>query len=313
MKMEAEIESNMPLLGISVAVFSSLLNGSTFVLQKKGILRARSKGASYLTDLIWWTGTITMAFGQIGNFLAYTAAPAVLVTPLGALGIPFGSVLASYLLNEKLNFLGKLGCLLSCVGSIILIIHSPKSENISSGVELEEKLTNPVFLSYLTVVLFLLIFLLFWIAPVHGNKNIMVYIGICSLLGSFTVPCTKGIGLVAQDAFTSNPSSSRDTYLFVTLVAILGCSILIQFRYINKALESFDSCVFSAIYYVTFTTFVLLATAILFQEWNKVGAVDFLAMVCGFITVSAGVVLIQVFKEFHFNLRELNKMTEKTE
>ncbi|XP_053311170.1 magnesium transporter NIPA1 [Spea bombifrons] len=308
-----DVEAGAPILGLSVAVFSSLLNGSTFVLQKKGILRARTRGASYLTDIIWWAGTLTMALGQIGNFLAYTAAPAVLVTPLGALGIPFGSLLASYVLKEKLNFLGKLGCLLSCVGSIILVIHSPKSENITSRVELEEKITNPVFLIYLCVVLLMLMLLIFWIAPAHGNKNIMVYIGVCSLLGTFTVPCTKGIGLVAQDAFANNPSSARATYLFLSLLGVLGCSVLIQFRYINKALESFDSCIFSAIYYVTFTTLVLLATAILFQEWTKVGAVDILAIICGFTTISTGVVLIQMFKEFSISFRELNKTLEKTE
>lgn len=33
---------------------------------------------------------LTVALGQIGNFLAYTAVPTVLVTPLGALGVPFG-------------------------------------------------------------------------------------------------------------------------------------------------------------------------------------------------------------------------------
>lgn len=32
----------------------------------------------------------TVAVGQIGNFLAYNAAPAVIVTPLGALGVLFG-------------------------------------------------------------------------------------------------------------------------------------------------------------------------------------------------------------------------------
>ncbi|KAM4044588.1 magnesium transporter NIPA1 [Anomaloglossus baeobatrachus] len=308
-----ELPPELPLLGLSVAVFSSLLNGSTFVLQKKGILRARTRGVSYLTDLIWWIGTITMALGQIGNFLAYTAAPAVLVTPLGALGIPFGSILASYVLKEKLNFLGKLGCLLSCVGSIILIIHSPKSESITSRAEFEEKLSNPVFLSYLCFVLLMLTLLIFWLSPTYGKKNIMVYIGVCSLLGTFTVPCTKGIGLFAQDAFTNNPNNSSSTYLFLCLLAVLGCSILIQFRYINKALENYDSCVFSAIYYVTFTTLVLVATAILFQEWTKVGAVDFLAMVCGFTTVSTGVILIQMFKEFNISFRELNKTPEKKE
>ncbi|KAE8625654.1 hypothetical protein XENTR_v10006352 [Xenopus tropicalis] len=308
-----ELEAELPVLGLSIAVLSSLLNGSTFVLQRKGILRARRKGGSYLADIIWWAGTITMAVGQIGNFLAYTAAPAVLVTPLGALGIPFGSILASYLLKENLNFLGKLGCLLCCVGSVVLIIHSPKSDGVTSLLELEEKFTNPAFMTYLLVVLLMLFMLIFWIAPSQGHRNIMVYTGICSLLGTFTVPCTKGIGLVAQEAFASNSTNSRALYIFVTLLAVLGCSILIQFRYINKALESFDSCIFSAIYYVAFTTLVLLATAILFQEWTKVGAVDSLAIVCGFTTMSTGVVLIQMFKEFSINLQELNKTSKKDE
>uniref|UniRef100_A0A670HVC0 NIPA magnesium transporter 1 n=1 Tax=Podarcis muralis TaxID=64176 RepID=A0A670HVC0_PODMU len=127
-------------LGLSVAVVSSLVNGSTFVLQKKGIVRARGRGRGTDCPRTWSEG---VALGQIGNFLAYTAVPTVLVTPLGALGVPFGSILASYLLKEKLNILGKLGCLLSCAGSVVLIIHSPKSESVTTQAELEEKLTNP--------------------------------------------------------------------------------------------------------------------------------------------------------------------------
>ncbi|KFU97858.1 NIPA1 protein, partial [Hydrobates tethys] len=256
---------------------------------------------------------LIVALGQIGNFLAYTAVPTVLVTPLGALGVPFGSILASYLLKEKLNILGKLGCLLSCAGSVVLIIHSPKSESVTTQAELEEKLTNPVFVGYLCIVLLMLLLLIFWIAPAHGPTNIMVYISICSLLGSFTVPSTKGIGLAAQDIFHNNPSSQRALYLCLVLLAVLGCSIIIQFRYINKALECFDSSVFGAIYYVVFTTLVLLASAILFREWSNVGVVDFLGMACGFTTVSIGIVLIQVFKEFNFNIGDLNKPNMKTD
>nr|XP_002749085.3 magnesium transporter NIPA1 [Callithrix jacchus] len=300
-------------LGLGVAVVSSLVNGSTFVLQKKGIVRAKRRGTSYLTDVVWWAGTIAMAVGQIGNFLAYTAVPTVLVTPLGALGVPFGSILASYLLKEKLNILGKLGCLLSCAGSVVLIIHSPKSESVTTQAELEEKLTNPVFVGYLCIVLLMLLLLIFWIAPAHGPTNIMVYISICSLLGSFTVPSTKGIGLAAQDILHNNPSSQRALCLCLVLLAVLGCSIIVQFRYINKALECFDSSVFGAIYYVVFTTLVLLASAILFREWSNVGLVDFLGMACGFTTVSVGIVLIQVFKEFNFNLGEMNKSNMKTD
>ncbi|KAK2506576.1 hypothetical protein MC885_020440, partial [Smutsia gigantea] len=140
------------------------------------------------------------------------------------------SILASYLLKEKLNILGKLGCLLSCAGSVVLIIHSPKSESVTTQAELEEKLTNPVFVGYLCIVLLMLLLLIFWIAPAHGPTNIMVYISICSLLGSFTVPSTKGIGLAAQDIFHNNPSSQRALCLCLVLLAVLGCSIIVQFR-----------------------------------------------------------------------------------
>ncbi|XP_072333343.1 magnesium transporter NIPA1 isoform X2 [Scyliorhinus torazame] len=298
-------------LGLSLALLSSLVNGCTFVLQRKGILRAESRGASYLTELAWWSGTVGMGLAQIGNFLAYNTAPAALVTPLGALGVPFGSLLASYMLQEKLNLLGKLGCLLSCAGSIVLLIHAPKTENITSSVQLEEKLANPVFLGYTCIILALLIVLIFWIAPSHGSTNVLVYIGICSLLGSFTVPSSKGIGLAAQDAFSDDPSSQRALFLFAILLVTLICSILIQFMYINKALQYFDSSIFSAIYYVVFTVLVILASAILFREWNDVGFVDFLGMLCGFITVSVGITLLQVFKEFNISASDLKKITSK--
>ncbi|XP_069748017.1 magnesium transporter NIPA1-like [Narcine bancroftii] len=298
-------------VGLAIAVLSSFMNGSTFVLQRKGILRAESRGASYLTELIWWTGTFGMGLGQIGNFLAYNTAPAALVTPLGALGVPFGSLLASYMLQEKLNLLGKLGCLLSCAGSVVLVIHAPKTDNITSRVQLEEKLLDPVFLGYVCIVLALLVLLIFWIAPAHGSTNILTYIGICSLLGTFTVPSSKGIGLAAQDAFSGSLLNQRALCLCIILLLTLVCSIFLQFIYINKALQYFDSSLFGAVYYVVFTVLVTLASGILFQEWSDVTFVNFLGMLCGFITVSVGIILLQVFKEFSISATDLRKVTSK--
>ncbi|XP_069748024.1 magnesium transporter NIPA1-like [Narcine bancroftii] len=298
-------------VGLAIAVLSSFMNGSTFVLQRKGILRAESRGASYLTELVWWTGTFGMGLGQIGNFLAYNTAPAALVTPLGALGVPFGSLLASYMLQEKLNLLGKLGCLLSCAGSVVLVIHAPKTDNITSRVQLEEKLLDPVFLGYVCIVLALLVLLIFWIAPAHGSTNILTYIGICSLLGTFTVPSSKGIGLAAQDAFSGSLLNQRALCLCIILLLTLVCSIFLQFIYINKALQYFDSSLFGAVYYVVFTVLVTLASGILFQEWSDVTFVNFLGMLCGFITVSVGIILLQVFKEFSISATDLRKVTSK--
>lgn len=53
------------------------------------------------------------------------------------------ATLASFILQEHLNVLGKLGCVLCCCGSVVLIIHSPKSDNVTSRTELEERLVDP--------------------------------------------------------------------------------------------------------------------------------------------------------------------------
>ncbi|XP_069560204.1 magnesium transporter NIPA1 [Brachyistius frenatus] len=282
--------------GIAIAVISSFINGSTFVLQKKGILRSRARGGSYLTDVVWWSGTLCMIIGQIGNFLAYNVAPAVIVTPLGALGVLFGALLASRVLEEHLNILGKLGCVLCCCGSVMLLIHAPKAE-ATTRLELEERLLDPVFVMYALLVLLLLITLIVWIAPAHGSSNIMVYVAICSLLGNFTVPSSKGLGLVAPDVFGEGASSSRALALFLGLLGTLAVSILTQFVFINKALECFSSNMFEAIYYVAFTSNVILASALLFKEWTALTLTDSFAMLCSLITVCVGVVLLRISQE----------------
>ncbi|XP_061593039.1 magnesium transporter NIPA1 [Cololabis saira] len=298
--------------GIVIAVLSSFINGSTFVLQKKGILRSRDKGSSYLTDIVWWSGTLCMIIGQIGNFLAYNVAPAVIVTPLGALGVLFGAVLASWILKEHLNILGKLGCILCCCGSIVLILHVPKAE-ATSRLELEERLSDPVFVSYILLVVLLLITLITWIAPAHGKTNIMVYVSICSLLGSFTVPSSKGLGLVAPDAFREGPSSSRPLALFLALLGTLAISVLTQFFFINKALECFSSNIFESIYYVTFTSVVIFASGLLFKEWTALTLTDGLAMLCGFTTVCIGVALLRISQEALVTWRKKTKKKEEWE
>lgn len=40
-------DTSFPVVGVAIAVVSSFINGSTFVLQKKGILRARKSGISH--------------------------------------------------------------------------------------------------------------------------------------------------------------------------------------------------------------------------------------------------------------------------
>jgi hypothetical protein len=82
--------------GVILAVSSSIFIGSSFIIKKKGLKKAGVSGArageggyGYLYEPWWWAGMITMIVGEIANFAAYAFAPAILVTPLGALSIIF--------------------------------------------------------------------------------------------------------------------------------------------------------------------------------------------------------------------------------
>lgn len=73
-----------------------------------------------------------MILGEVANFAAYAFAPAILVTPLGALSVLIGAVLGSYFLKEELGTLGKLGCAICLIGSVIIVLHAPPDKEIQS-------------------------------------------------------------------------------------------------------------------------------------------------------------------------------------
>lgn len=77
-------------IGLGLALSSSLLIGTSFILTKMGLNASQSHGSikagdsyTYLKNSIWWAGMVTMILGEITNFAAYSFAPAILVTPLG--------------------------------------------------------------------------------------------------------------------------------------------------------------------------------------------------------------------------------------
>ena len=52
--------------------------------------------------------------------------PATLVASLGSFGVVATSVMGSYVLQERLNFVGKIASLLTLIGNLVAIIHAPR-------------------------------------------------------------------------------------------------------------------------------------------------------------------------------------------
>lgn len=126
-------------VGIVLALCSGLFIGVSFVFKKKGLLNATAtshgvagQGHAYLKVIFlaydnvrkltlknwtWWLGMTLMIVGEICNFIAYAFTEAILVTPLGALSVVVAAVGSSIFLQERLSFVGKIGCALCILGA----------------------------------------------------------------------------------------------------------------------------------------------------------------------------------------------------
>lgn len=285
-------------IGLGLAISSSIAIGTSFIITKKGLMSASDKqgfqgdGYEYLKNPLWWAGILTMAIGEIANFAAYTFAPAILVTPLGALSVIIGAVLAAVFLKEELGTLGKMGCGICLIGSLIIVLHAPPDKDIQTVDEILNYALQPGFMLYVLVVAVFAVVMIYKVAPKYGKKNPMIYISICSTVGSVSVMSIKGFGIAVKLTFAGhNQFTHPSTYVFAIVVALC---IITQMNYFNKALDQFDTNIVNPLYYVTFTTSTLVASFILFRGFNTTNAVNTISLIAGFLIIFSGVYLLNM-------------------
>lgn len=288
--------------GLLLALSSSLFIGASFIVKKKGLrkagttgIRAGLGGYSYLYEPLWWGGMISMIVGEVANFAAYAFAPAILVTPLGALSIIVSAVLAHVILSEKLHMLGMLGCVLCCVGSVTIVLHAPEERQIESLRQVAQLAMEPAFILYAFSVAAVVVILIVHFVPRIGHSHILVYIGICSLMGSLSVMSCKALGIAVKLTIAGH------NQLFTPEAAVFACvvttCVVTQISYLNKALDTFNTAVVSPIYYVMFTSLTILASVIMFKDWDRQTATQIISELCGFITILIGTFLLHATKD----------------
>ncbi|PSN52414.1 Magnesium transporter NIPA2 [Blattella germanica] len=223
-----------------------------------------------------------VGIGEAANFAAYAFAPASLVTPLGALSVLVAAVLSSKFLNENLNLLGKVyGLCVVCLG-----IHSYR------------------FITYVVAVTCLSVFIALCIGPRYGHRNVVVYVTLCSAVGSLTVMGCKGLGLALKETLAGDRNEMGNWLTWVFLVTVIVC-ITIQMNYLNKALDLFNTGIVTPVYYVLFTTLVIVASMILFREWKHLKGEDMLGNVCGFLTVIMAIILLNAFRDMDVSMLDV--------
>ena len=163
------------------------------------------------------------------------------------------------------------------------------------------------FILYLFIAVGLAVYLIFWVAPIKGQTNILIYIAICSLIGSLSVVGCKGLS-IAIKLTLSGHSQLQNPLAWFFVISVATC-ITIQMNYLNKSLDIFNTSLVTPIYYVMFTTLTITASAILFKEWAKLTASDIVGSLCGFSVIVCGVFLLHAFKDLNFTFKDLISLT----
>lgn len=124
-------------------------------------------------------------------------------------------------------------------------------DQVRKGLPPSAHLVGPIlicglgFLLYSVVVGIFTVVMIYKIAPVHGKTNPLIYLSICSGVGSISVMSIKAFGIALKLTFAGhNQFTHASTYVFLILTG--GC-ILTQMNYFNKALSQFSTQMYSSI------------------------------------------------------------------
>ena len=113
----------------------------------------------------------------------------------------------------------------------------------------------------------------------------------------------KGLGIAIKEQLEGKPAV-QNILTWLCVLTLIVC-ITVQMNYLNKALDMFNTSVVTPIYYVFFTTSVILASCILFQEWMRMSSKDVLGTLAGFGTIVSGIFLLHAFKDININWADL--------
>ena len=167
------------------------------------------------------------------------------------------------------------------------------------------------FMLYCLTVAVFSTFMIFAVVPRYGRTNPVIYISICSVVGSVSVMSIKGFGVAVKLTFSGNNQFTHpSTYVFGIVTA--AC-IVIQMNYFNKALDTFSTNVYvlypachpatdlrhsvNPMYYVGFSSATIVASLILFQGFNTTDGSNTLSLLCGFIVTFLGVHLLNLSRK----------------
>ncbi|KAI0180250.1 DUF803-domain-containing protein [Hypoxylon sp. FL1284] len=280
-------------LSHSVQSVDSNLTGNTY---------DESKVAStYLKSPSWWLGQVLMTVGEMGNFLAYGFAPASIVSPLGVVALISNCVIAPIFFGEVFRKRDFWGVVIAVAGAVTVVLSAKQEETKLDPHDVWDAITTMAFEIYMGISVFLIIVLM-WASPRYGNRTILIDLGLVGLFGGYTALTTKGV----SSMLSSTLFRAFTTPVTYGLIIVLLVTAVMQVRYVNKALQRFDSTQVIPIQFVLFTLSVIIGSAVLYRDFERTTAQQAAKFVGGCLLTFFGVFLITSGRPRHDGEDELS-------
>ncbi|CAD0096387.1 unnamed protein product [Aureobasidium mustum] len=229
---------------------------------------------SYLKSPIWWLGIALMTLGEAGNFLAYGFAPASVVSPLGVVALVSNCLIAPLLLHEQFRIRDGFGVIVA-IGGCVTVVLSASGNNPKLGPnKIWELISTWEFKTYFGITVFLMLVLMS-VSSRYGHKSVLIDLGL-------------GVASLLSNTIW-HVVTFPITYL---LVAVLVSTAVLQIKYLNRALQHFDSTQVIPVQFVLFTLSVIIGSAILYRDFERTTTDDAIKFFAGCALTFSGVWLI---------------------
>lgn len=280
-------------LGVGMAVAGNTLIACSLTLQKhvhnkKTALKPVGK------DPLFYFALGGMIAGEVGNFAAFGFASPTVISPLGAVSVIANAILAVVFLRESLYTRSLLGLALTLLGTAVVVYHAPPTVENLPIEELGSLLKKPAAIVYLSVVTTAVLVLGAMERAGWGRKLLLVNLMLCSLLGSITVLCSSVSSKILK-SIANGEASPRTVMTSPTpyiVLPTLAFTAVMQLKFLNKAMEAFDSTQVVPVYYVTFTCASISAGGFVFGDFWRFTAANGLLFLLGCLLCFLGVFLI---------------------
>ncbi|ROW17577.1 hypothetical protein VPNG_00546 [Cytospora leucostoma] len=235
--------------------------------------------STYLKSPYWWLGQVLITVGEMGNFLAYGFAPASIVSPLGVVALVSNCLIAPIIFKERFRTRDFWGVLIAVFGAVTVVLSANTQETKLDPHAVLDAITTIAFEIYMGITCGLII-LLMWLSPKYGNRTILIDLSLVGLFGK----SADGMWIYC----TFNEGCSIDTVLY----SIGGFHYASNVRYLNNALQKFESTQVIPIQFVSFTLSVIIGSAVLYGDFERTTAEQAIKFIGGCLLTFFGVFLI---------------------